>query len=91
MLTWLILLSAASAGGAILLRKTLPARWAFILGSVVFWFCAAVAAMFAGLAIWTASGILSGQSFWIVFAAVQVGGGVLFLGLGRAFQRLLVV
>ncbi len=89
MLNWLILLVAA-VGGAVLLRKTLPARWAFVLGTIVFWFFAAIAAMFAGLAVWTASGILSGQSFWIVFAAVQVGGAVLFLAMGRAFQRLLV-
>jgi hypothetical protein len=88
MLTWLILLAAA-AGGAILLRKTLPVRWAYILGTVVFWFFAAIAAMFAGLAVWTASGVLSGQSFWIVFAAVQVGGAVLFLTMGRVFRRLL--
>ena len=89
MLPWLILLAAA-AGAAILLRKTLPARWAQILGTVVFWFFAAIAAMFAGLAIWTASGVFSGQSFWIIFAGVQVGGAVLFLAMGRAFQRLLV-
>lgn len=89
MLTWLISLCAA-LGGAILLRKTLPARWAFILGTVVFWFFAAIAAMFAGLAVWTASGVLSGQSFWIIFAAVQIGGAVLFLTMGRVFQRLLV-
>jgi len=89
MLNWLILLCAA-AGGALLLRKTLPARWAQIVGAVVFWFFAAIAAMFAGLAVWTASGILSGQSFWMVFAAVQIGGAVLFLAMGRMFQRLLV-
>jgi hypothetical protein len=89
MLTWLILIATAT-GAAILLRKLLPARWAQALGTVVFWFFAAIAAAFAGLAIWTASGILSGQVFWIIFAGVQVGGAVLFLGMGRLFRRLLV-
>ncbi len=89
MRVWLILLAAA-AGAAIVLRSTLPARLAYILGTVVFWFFAAIAALFAGVAIWTASGVFSGQGFWLIFAAVQVGGAVLFLAMGRAFQRLLV-
>lgn len=89
MLNWLILIAAAT-GAAILLRKLLPVRWAHALGTVVFWFFAAIAAVFAGLAIWTASGIMSGQVFWIIFAGVQVGGAVLFLGVGKLFRRLLV-
>jgi len=89
MLTWLILIAVAT-GAAFLLRKLLPVRWAHALGAVVFWFFAAIAAVFAGLAIWTASGIMSGQVFWIIFAAVQVGGAVLLLAMGRMFRRLLV-
>ncbi|RYE77516.1 MAG: hypothetical protein EOP19_22790 [Hyphomicrobiales bacterium] len=89
MLNWLILVAAAVAA-AILLRKTLPTRWAQAIGTAIFWLFATIAAMFFGFAVWTASGIASGQVFWIIFAAVQIGGAVLFLTLGRVFQRLLV-
>lgn len=87
MLSWMVPLGAV---GAFILRKLLPARWNQVLSVVVFWCFAAIAAGFAGLAVWTASGITSGQMFWMILAGVQIGGAVVFLAMGRAFQRLLV-
>lgn len=78
------------AGAAILLRKRLPANWASAIGAVVFWFFAALSALFAATAVWTASGISSGQVFWLIFAAVQIGGAMVVLMMGRFLQRLLV-
>ena len=81
---------AALAGVAIVLRKRLPPAWAHALGAIVFWFFAGLAALFAAIAVWTASGISSGQGFWLVFAAVQIGGATLVFLIGRFLQRLLV-
>ena len=85
-----LIVFAALAGLALLLRKRLPPAWAHALGAVVFWFFAALSAIFFAFAIWTASGISSGQVFWIIFSAIQIGGAVLLLAIGRTFQRLLV-
>lgn len=89
MLNGLIVL-AVLAGVSLVLRKRLPPAWAHALGAVAFWFFAALSAIFVGFAIWTASGITSGQVFWIIFAAVQIGGAILLFAIGRAFQKLLV-
>ena len=87
MLNGLIVFTAVS--GTLVMRKLLPHSFAQVLGDVLFWLSAAIAALFLAFAVWTASGIASGQGFWLVFAAVQVGGAVLVLATGRVLQRLL--
>lgn len=84
-----LIVFAAVPTAAMLLRKVLPSNWTQALGTAVFWLCAVVAAAFLAMAVWTASGIASGQVFWLVFAAVQIGGAGLSLFTGRVVQRLL--
>ena len=84
-----LIVFAAVPTAAMVLRRFLPSSWTQALGAIVFWLCAAVAVGFLAMAVWTASGIVSGQVFWLVFAAVQIGGAGLFLFTGRLLQRLL--
>lgn len=84
-----LIVFAAVPTAAMLLRRLLPPNWSQAVGTVLFWLCAAVATGFLAMAVWTASGIASGQVFWLVFAAVQIGGAGLFLFTGRLLQRLL--